>query len=194
MQGWKEVLLAFGVTLSIGSLIGIVLLLNSGRKIDKSQQEIRQEKVTQAQSERSSESRAGASSTTVEVPEYDVDESAVASSDISDQIENHDMGDFYEDPYWNGVGQASETMDQDEYHKYMIGDEIYTDNKGIIWDIVYFRRPGTEAWGQASLNPHQDNIEVMEKIQRSSEYREHGYISRPQMLKQYLDSKNWDEE
>ena len=194
MQGWKEVLLAFGVTLSIGSLIGIVLLLNSGRKIDKSQQEIRQEKVTQAQSERSSESRAGASSTTVEVPEYDVDESAVASSDISDQIENHDMGDFYEDPYWNGGDRANETMDQDEYSRYMVGDEIYTDNKGIIWNIVYFRRPGTEAWGQASLNPHQDNIEVMEKIQRSSEYREHGYISRPQMLKQYLDSKNWDEE
>ena len=42
------------------------------------------------------------------------------------------MGDFYEDPYWNGVGQESETMDQDEYHKYMIGDENYIYNKGII--------------------------------------------------------------
>lgn len=76
----------------------------------------------------------------------------------------------------------------------MVAEEFYTDNKGIIWDIVYFRRPETEAWGQATLAPHQDNIEVMEKIQQSAEYREHGYISRPQMLKQYLDSKNWDEE
>ncbi len=194
MHDWKEILLAFAVTIGLGLLIGMFLLINSTKRVDNTQQAIRQEKVTQAQSERSSGSRAGASSTTVEVPEYDTDESAVASSDISEQIENHDMGDFYEDPYWDGVDQASETMDQDEYYKYMVGDEIYTDNKGIIWNIVYFRRPGTEVWGQASLNPHQDNIEVMEKIQQSAEYREHGYISRPQMLKQYLDSKNWDEE
>lgn len=84
MQGWKEVLLAFGVTLSIGSFIGIVLLLNSGRKIDKSQQEIRQEKVTQAQSARNSESRSDAKSTTIEVPEYEtesIDEGRIASSE-----------------------------------------------------------------------------------------------------------------
>ena len=77
-------LLAFGVTLSIGSFIGIVLLLNSGRKIDKSQQEIRQEKVTQAQSARNSESRSDAKSTTIEVPEYEtesIDEGRIASSE-----------------------------------------------------------------------------------------------------------------
>lgn len=190
MHDWKEILLSFAVTIGLGLLIGMFLLINSTKRVDKTQQEIRQEKVTQAQSERSSESRAGASSTTVEVPEYDADESAVASSDMSDQIENHDMGDFYEDPYWNGTTQEN----SDEYYKYMVAEEFYTDNKGIIWDIVYFRRPGTETWGQATLAPHQDNIEVMEKIQRSTEYREHGYISRPQMLEQYLDSKNWDEE
>lgn len=84
MQGWKEVLLAFGVTLSIGSFIGIVLLLNSGRKIDKSQQEISQEKITQAQSARNSESRSDAKSTTIEVPEYEtesIDEGRIASSE-----------------------------------------------------------------------------------------------------------------
>lgn len=84
MQGWKEVLLAFGVTLSIGSFIGIVLLLNSGRKIDKNQQEIRQEKVTQAQSARNSESRSDAKSTTIELPEYEtesIDEGRIASSE-----------------------------------------------------------------------------------------------------------------
>ena len=82
MQGWKEVLLAFGVTLSIGSFIGMVLLLNSGRKIDKSQQEIRQEKITQAQSARNSESRSDAKSTTIELPEYEtesIDEGRIAS-------------------------------------------------------------------------------------------------------------------
>lgn len=94
MHDWKEILLAFAVTIGLGLLIGMFLLINSTKRVDKTQQVIRQEKVTQAQSERSSGSRAGASSTTVEVPEYDVDESAVASSDISDQIENHDMGDF----------------------------------------------------------------------------------------------------
>ncbi|WOY88989.1 hypothetical protein R7892_09950 [Ligilactobacillus murinus] len=84
MQGWKEVLLAFGVTLSIGSFIGMVLLLNSGRKIDKSQQEIRQEKITQAQSARNSESRSDAKSTTIELPEYEtesIDEGRIASSE-----------------------------------------------------------------------------------------------------------------
>ena len=69
MNGWKEVLSIFAVTISVGLLIGMLLLINSTKKIDKSQQEIRQEKVTQAQSERSSESRSKASSTTVEVPE-----------------------------------------------------------------------------------------------------------------------------
>lgn len=91
MQGWKEVLLAFGVTLSIGSLIGIVLLLNSGRKIYKSQQEIRQEKVTQAQLERNSESRSDAKSTTIEVPEYEtesIDEGRVASSESIETSED----------------------------------------------------------------------------------------------------------
>ncbi|MDY2994077.1 hypothetical protein [Ligilactobacillus animalis] len=71
MNGWKEVLSIFAVTISVGLLIGMLLLINSTKKIDKSQQEIRQEKVTQAQSERSSESRSKASSTTVEVPEYE---------------------------------------------------------------------------------------------------------------------------
>ncbi len=60
MNGWKEVLSIFAVTISVGLLIGMLLLINSTKKIDKSQQEIRQEKVTQAQSERSSESRSKA--------------------------------------------------------------------------------------------------------------------------------------
>lgn len=74
MNGWKEVLSIFAVTISVGLLIGMLLLINSTKKIDKSQQEIRQEKVTQAQSERNSESRSKASSTTVEVPEAETTE------------------------------------------------------------------------------------------------------------------------
>ncbi len=43
MNGWKEVLSIFAVTISVGLLIGMLLLINSTKKIDKSQQEIRQE-------------------------------------------------------------------------------------------------------------------------------------------------------
>lgn len=45
MNGWKEVLSVFAVTISVGLLIGMLLLINSTKKIDKSQQEIRQEKL-----------------------------------------------------------------------------------------------------------------------------------------------------
>lgn len=69
MNGWKEVLSVFAVTISVGLLIGMLLLINSTKKIDKSQQEIRQEKITKAQSQQSSEARSKASSTKVEVPE-----------------------------------------------------------------------------------------------------------------------------
>lgn len=69
MNGWKEVLSIFAVTISVGLLIGMLLLINSTKKIDKSQQEIRQEKITKAQSQQSSEARSKASSTKVEVPE-----------------------------------------------------------------------------------------------------------------------------
>lgn len=57
MNGWKEVLSVFAVTISVGLLIGMLLLINSTKKIDKSQQEIRQEKITKAQSQQSSEAR-----------------------------------------------------------------------------------------------------------------------------------------
>ena len=54
MHDWKEILLAFAVTIGLGLLIGMFLLINSTKRVDKTQQAIRQEKVTQAQSERSS--------------------------------------------------------------------------------------------------------------------------------------------
>ena len=91
MNGWKEVLSIFAVTISVGLLIGMLLLINSTKKIDKSQQEIRQEKVTQAQSERSSESRSKASSTTVEVPEaettYDTTEEVAPAVEDTGEYE-----------------------------------------------------------------------------------------------------------
>ena len=91
MNGWKEVLSIFAVTISVGLLIGMLLLINSTKKIDKSQQEIRQEKVTQAQSERSSESRSKASSPTVEVPEaettYDTTEEVAPAVENTGEYE-----------------------------------------------------------------------------------------------------------
>lgn len=96
MNGWKEVLSIFAVTISVGLLIGMLLLINSTKKIDKSQQEIRQEKVTQAQSERSSESRSKASSTTVEVPEYET--TYDTTEETAPAVENTGEYDIVGDP------------------------------------------------------------------------------------------------
>lgn len=96
MNGWKEVLSIFAVTISVGLLIGMLLLINSTKKIDKSQQEIRQEKVTQAQSKRSSESRSKASSTTVEVPEYEMPDDT--TEEAAPAVENTDEYESVGDP------------------------------------------------------------------------------------------------
>jgi len=126
MQGWKEVLLAFGVTLSIGSFIGIVLLLNSGRKIDKSQQEIRQEKVTQAQSARNSESRSDAKSTTIEVPEYEtesIDEGRIAIKTSEDETPNIENERAYMCMSCNKLKIVDITLSVAEPHEHMYSSD-----------------------------------------------------------------------
>ena len=121
LNGWKEVLSIFAVTISVGLLIGMLLLINSTKKIDKSQQEIRQEKVTQAQEQQSSESRSKASSTTVEVPEYEMPD----DTDIPETTETARAKDRY---------QGSRGHEQGHY---MSQGSIIPEPSGNIPWVVY---------------------------------------------------------
>ena len=66
MNGWKEVLSIFAVTISVGLLIGMLLLINSTKRSTESQQDPPRKSDASPIRTKQCASRSKASSTTVE--------------------------------------------------------------------------------------------------------------------------------